>query len=102
MYQDSNKMLESVCVDSKLGVLTVPEAPLKGERQGMTRIFSLEGKSWSYPIPEGNRISALECLGNNRVMALESNFSGILGRLEVFLKIATLSPDGSPTAARAS
>ncbi len=30
-------------------------------------------------------------------MVLESNFSGILGRLEVFLKIATLSPDGSPT-----
>ena len=97
-YQDANKMLESVCIDSKLGVLTVPEAPLKGERQGMTRIFSLEGKSWVYPIPEGNRISALECLGNNRVMALESNFSGILGRLEVFLKMATLSPDGSPTA----
>jgi hypothetical protein len=96
-YQDSNKMLESVCVDSRLGILTVPEAPLKGERPGYTHIFSLEGKSWIYPSPEGNRISALECLGNNRVMALESNFSGILGRLEVFLKIATLSPDGSPT-----
>ncbi|HSD96327.1 MAG TPA: esterase-like activity of phytase family protein [Sulfuricaulis sp.] len=96
-YQDFNKMLESVCIDSKLGVLTVPEAPLKGERQGITRIFSLDGRSWIYPLPAGNRISALECLGNNRVMVLEGNFSGILGRLEVFLKIATLSPDGSPT-----
>ena len=97
MYQDSNKMLESVCADSKLGVLTVPEVPLKGERQGVTRIFSLDGKSWIYPLPTGNRISALECLGNYRVMALESNFSGVLGRLEVFLKLATLSPGGSPT-----
>lgn len=97
MYQDSNKMLESVCADSRLGILTMPEAPLKGERPGYTHIFSLEGKSWSYPVPEGNRISALECLGNNRVMVLESNFSGILIRLEVFLKIATLSFDGSPT-----
>ena len=97
MYQDPNEMLESVCVDSKLGILTVPEVPLKGEHQGVTRIFSLDGKSWIYPLPTGNRISALECLGNYRVMALESNFSGILGRLEVFLKIATLSPRGSIT-----
>lgn len=97
MYQDSNKMLESVCADSKLGILTVPEAPLKGERQGVTRIFNLDGRSWIYPIPEGNRISALECLGNNRVLVLESNFMGVLGRLKVFLKLATLSPDGSPT-----
>jgi hypothetical protein len=97
MYQDSNKMLESVCADSRLGILTMPEAPLKGERPGYTHIFSLEGKSWSYQIPEGNRISALECLGNNRVMTLESNFSGLLIRLKVFLKIATLSSDGSLT-----
>ena len=97
MYQDSNKMLESVCVDSKLGILTVPEVPLKGERQGVTRIFNLDGRSWIYPIPEGNRISALECLGNNKVMVLESNFTGVLGRLEVFLKLAMLSPNASPT-----
>ncbi len=95
MYQNSNKMLESVCADSKLGILTVPEVPLKGERQGVTHIFSLDGRSWIYPIPEGNRISALECLGNNRVLVLESNFTGVLGRLEVFLKLATLSPNAS-------
>jgi len=97
MYQDSNKMLESVCADSKLGILTAPEAPLKGERRGYTHIFSLDGRSWIYPIPAGNRISALECLGNNRVLVLESNFTGLLGRLEVFLKLATLSPNASAT-----
>jgi hypothetical protein len=97
VYQDSNKMLESVCADSKLGILTVPEAPLKGERQGYTHIFSLDGKSWVYPLPAGNRISALECLGNNKVMVLESNYGGILGHLRVFLKLATLSPNVSPT-----
>jgi len=97
MYQDSNEMLESVCVDAKLGILTVPEVPLKSERQGISHLFSIDGKSWAYPVPAGNRISALECLGNNRVMALESNFSGVFGRLQVFLKLASLSPDGSPT-----
>lgn len=97
MYHDSNKMLESVCVDSKLGILTVPEVPLKGERQGFTRIFSTDGKSWLYPFPTGNRISALECLGNNRVLALESNFDVFHGRLEVFLKLATLPAGGAQT-----
>ncbi len=97
MYQNSNKMLESVCADSKLGILTVPEVPLKGERKDYTRIFNLDGKSWFYPLPENNRISALECLGKNRVMVLESNFKGSFGRLEVFLRIATLPPDASST-----
>jgi hypothetical protein len=97
MYQNSNKMLESVCADSKLGILIVPEVPLKGEHQGVTRIFNLDRKFWVYPLPTGNRISALECLGNNRVLVLESNFTGLLGRLEVFLKLATLSPNASPT-----
>ena len=95
MYQDSNKMLESVCADSKLGILTVPEVPLKGERQGYTRIFNLDGRSWIYPIEKGNRISALECLGNHRVMVLENNFGHVFGHLEVFLKLATLSPNTS-------
>ena len=30
-------------------------------------------------------------------MVLESNFGGILGRLQIFLKLATLSPDSSLT-----
>ncbi len=94
-YHDSNKMLESVCVDSKLGILTTPEVPLNSERQGFTHIFSVDGKSWVYPFPAGNRISALECLGNNRVLALESNFNVFRGRLEVFLKLATLPAGGA-------
>ena len=96
-YQDPNKMLESVCVDSRLGILTAPEVPLKGERQGYTRIFSLEGGSWFYPLPEGNRITDLACLGHDRVMVLESDFRGAFGGLAVFLRIATLPPD--PTSA---
>jgi hypothetical protein len=92
-YQDPNKMLESVCVDPRLGILTAPELPLKGERPGYTRIFSLEGGSWFYPLPEGNRITDLACLGHERVMVLESDFRGAFGGLAVFLRIATLSPN---------
>jgi len=96
-YRNNNKMLESVCVDAKLGVLSVPEVPLKSERAGYTRIFSVEGKTWFYPQPEGNRITALECLGKNKVMVLESNFTGTFGRLLVMLRIATLPTEPSAT-----
>ena len=96
-YRNSNKMLESVCVDTTLGTLSVPEVPLKNERVGYTRIFNIEGKTWFYPLPEGNRITALECLGKNKIMVLESNFTGTFGRLLVMLKIATLPTDPSAT-----
>jgi hypothetical protein len=97
MYQDTNKMLESVCVDPQLGALTAPESPLKGEQKGYTRLFSLSGKSWLYPLPDNNRISALECLGNNQVMTLESRFKVSSFQLIVDIKIATLSPNLSPS-----
>ncbi len=96
-YRNSNKMLESVCVDSKLGILSMPEVPLKNERAGYTRIFNIEGKTWFYPLAEGNRITALECLGKNKVMVLESNFTGTFGRLLVMLRTATLPTDPSAT-----
>jgi len=89
-YQNANKMLESVCQDPRLGVLTAPELPLKNERAGYTHIFSLDGKSWLYPLPTRNRITDMDCLGHERVMLLESNIENVLGRLTVSLKIATL------------
>lgn len=96
-YQDPNKMLESVCVDAKLGVLTIPEVPLKGERAGYTRIFGIDGKAWLYPLPDGNRISAMECLEKSRVMVLENTFGRAFPHITVSLKIATLSPNPSMT-----
>jgi hypothetical protein len=92
-YQNANRMLESVCLDPRLGILTAPELPLKGERAGFTHIFSLGGKSWLYPLPTRNRITDMDCLGRGRVMLLESNIENVLGRLSVSLKIATLPED---------
>ena len=96
IYQDPNKMLESVCQDPRLGILTAAELPLKGERAGYTHIFSLGGKSWLYPLPTRNRITDMDCLGRERVMLLESNIENTLGRLTVSLKIATLPEIPSP------
>ena len=96
-YQNGNKMLEAVCIDSKLGILTVPEEPLKKERPGYTHIFNLTGDSWLLPLPDDSRISGLECLGNNQVMTLGSNFKFSLGYIKVVLKIATLPSPPSPS-----
>ncbi len=96
-YQSANKMLESVCQDTRLGVLTAPELPLKGERAGYTHIFSISGKSWLYPLPTRNRITDMDCLGRERVMLLESNIENVLGRLIVSLKLVTLPENPLPT-----
>lgn len=96
-FQNANKMLESVCQDPRLGILTVPELPLKSEVQGYTHIFSLGGKSWLYSLPTRNRITDMDCLGHERVMLLESNFEGTLGRMIISLKIATLPENPLPT-----
>ena len=92
-YRDSNKMLESVCVDEKLGVLTMPEDPLVNERPGYNRIFRVAGGSWLIPATGEFRPSAIECLGNGRVLILERDFGRLLGRA-VALRIATLVGDG--------
>lgn len=93
-YRDNNKMLESVCVDEKLGVLTMPEDPLVNERSGYTRLFRVTGDSWLVPATGEFRPSAIECLGNGRVLILERDFGRLLGRA-VALRLATLAGDGS-------
>ncbi len=93
-YRDNNKMLESVCVDEKLGVLTMPEEPLVNERSGYNRVFSIAGGSWLIPTAGEFRPSAIECLGNSRVLILERDFGRLLGRA-VALRLATLAGDGS-------
>lgn len=92
-YRDNNKMLESVCVDEKLGALTMPEDPLVNERPGYNRLFRVAGGSWLIPSTGEFRPSAIECLGDGRVLILERDFGRLLGRA-VALRIATLMGDG--------
>jgi hypothetical protein len=90
-YRDANMMLESVCVDPSLGVITAPEAPLKSERDGYTRLFSLAGKSWLYPFTPGDRITDMECLGNGEVVVLQQTYLHAFGQIKVQLKRVQLT-----------
>lgn len=99
-YVAANRMLESVCNEPTLGVLTTPEEPLTEESENMTRIFSLSGKSWRYPLAPGFGITALECLGDRRVLVLERIF-GVMRRT-VSLKLVQLpETPGGPLAPQA-
>ena len=97
-YRNNNKMLESVCVGEKLGVLTMPEEPLVNERPGYNRVFGTTGGSWLIPSAGEFRPSAIECLGNSRVLILERDFGRLLGRA-VTLRSATLVGDGGESVA---
>jgi len=91
-YQNANRMLESVCADSALGVITAPEEPLKNEQSGYTHIFSLSKESWRYPIASGDRLTALECLGQGDVIVLQQTYLHAFGQISVTLKRVRLTP----------
>jgi hypothetical protein len=86
LFRDPNKMLESVCLDSANGVLTMPETPLKNEHEGYNRIFSTAGASWLYPFAPGDRITAMECLGQGEVLVLQQNYKNPFRQIIVMLR----------------
>lgn len=90
-YQNPNKMLESVCVDPALGILTVPELPLRDEFNHTTRIFSLSGRFWQYPVEDDERITDMACLGQGDVLLLQQHSGMLFNRIVVSLKRVHLS-----------
>ncbi|MFL6647226.1 MAG: esterase-like activity of phytase family protein [Sulfurifustaceae bacterium] len=85
-YTDENRMLESVCYDSRFGVLTMPETPLRNEGVGYDRLYSLSGRSWPYPLAAGSRVVSLVCRGNGEVLVLENDFGTHFWRSSVAIK----------------
>jgi hypothetical protein len=90
-YQDENRMLEATCYDSTHGVLTMPEAPLKGEVDGFNRLFSLAGRSWLYVPERGSSIVSLACLGDGEVLVVEREFSRFMWHFRTTIKRVNLS-----------
>ena len=72
-YRGGNKMLESVCLHPREGILTAPEKPLDNET-GAARLYRPDGSSWRFPASHGG-IVALECLPGGDVLVMERNYS---------------------------
>lgn len=100
-YRDENRMLEAICYDPVHGVLTTPEEPPKGEAPGFNRLYSLSGRSWRYPMAEGNGIVSLSCLGNGEVLIVERYFGRFAWNFRTTLKRVRLpnAPTEAPLAA---
>lgn len=101
-YVDENRMLESVCYDSRFGILTMPEAPLRSEAAGLDRLFSLSGRSWPYPLAAGNRVVSLVCRGDGEVLVLENDFGAHFWRSLITVKRVRLkdTPADAPLPAQ--
>jgi hypothetical protein len=97
-YKNPNLMLESVCVDAALGVLTAPEEPLADETPGNNRIFSLKGKTWRYRSTDNSPLSAMECLGNGAVLLLERDFGHLIADNRITLSLLSLPANPSADA----
>jgi hypothetical protein len=72
-YRGGNKMLESVCMHPREGILTAPEEPLD-DAAGAARLYRMDGSSWRFPASRGG-IVALECLPDGDVLVMERDYS---------------------------
>jgi len=96
-YYEPNKALEAVTVHPRLGILTAPEWPLKGQNavdgQHKHKLYALDGKQWTFPAyPAPNSaIVALEALEDGSVLILERAFSSIFQPVIISLRRVWLS-----------
>ncbi len=93
-YRGGNRMLESVCHDPALGVVTAPEQPLAARPEAEGTIHALDGREWRYRRSSSDaRVTALECLGQGRILLLENRFGRLTGTTHLFLRRLKLPAD---------
>ncbi len=85
-FVEPNKGLEALTVQPAFGVLTAPEAPLKGEPRGYSHIFSLDGRAWRYPLAPNHHIVGLQALEGRGVLVLERDYRSLLGGMRIALR----------------
>jgi len=92
-YQHGNKMLESVALHPRHGVLVAAELPLKTNKKNIQSIYSQNGKTWNFPRLKAaeSSITALEILNNGDVLVLERAWSGIFSPLVISLRQVQLN-----------
>lgn len=75
-YQKKNKALEAVIFDENYGYITAPEIPLKGENEGLHRLYS-SSRTWQFEAR--GQITALEHYDEGLII-LERSFSFLNGQ----------------------
>jgi len=75
-YQGKNRALESMAYSSKYGVLTAPELALKNRNRKFHTIYA-KNRVWNFSA--SGKLSALEFISGNEIMALERESGAITG-----------------------
>ena len=90
-FRSANKAFEAVAIDPSFGIVVTPEIALKKETAGFTHLFSLTGKSWRYPLADGNSIVSMKSRDRKGLLVLERAYSPLYGRTVITLNKAVLS-----------
>ncbi|EIJ42686.1 hypothetical protein BegalDRAFT_1812 [Beggiatoa alba B18LD] len=87
-YASFNEALESVASHPTLGILTVPELPLKQETAQIIQIFNLKGQSWTLPAysAPNSAVTDLAVMADGSLLLLERAFTSIFSPLIISLR----------------
>lgn len=87
-YRHNNRMLESVIVHPKFGILTAPERPLEMTDINILKIYAMSGKTWEIPHYHAAKsgITAMEVFEDGSLLILERAFTGLTEPLIISLR----------------
>ncbi|MDG4550009.1 MAG: esterase-like activity of phytase family protein [Candidatus Contendobacter sp.] len=87
-YRDPNQALESVTIHPRWGVLVGTETPLRADPADRVRIFSGDGRFWTYPLGKapGNALVDMVMLPDGGLLTLERAFVNPLRPLIISLR----------------
>lgn len=87
-YRSNNRMLESVTIHPKLGILTVPERPLEITDINTLKIYTMNGATWEIPhyiVPKSG-VTDMDVFEDGSLLVLERSFTGLTEPLIISLR----------------
>lgn len=101
-YQSENKMLESITVHPKYGLLTGIEKPLKNQMSETLNLFSLNGTYWQYPVRDQSRGSlvGITVTKDNNLLLLERAYYPIWQKFLITIHLVSPGDDVHPIISR--
>lgn len=87
-YRHHNRMLESLIIHPKYGILTAPERPLQKTKEHILKIYAMDGKTWQIPHYEAPKsgITAMEVFEDKSLLVLERSYTGVTEPLIISLR----------------
>jgi hypothetical protein len=87
-YRHNNRMLESVVLHPRFGILTAPERPLVTTDVHLLKIYAMDGNTWqtSHYMADKSSVTGMEVFEDGSLLILERAFTGITEPLLISLR----------------